>query len=104
MILCNSFSSSETREEAIQSIELIAKDANIFFEKVRSIFNEGETVRRIKTELKIGEKLVLQMEKFLSILEKCEKDCEDEDFRMEFSFKKSFHDFVFVINSHLSMQ
>ncbi len=87
--IINSFSSSETREEAINSIELIAKEANIFFEKVRSIFNEGETVRRIKKELNLGEKLVLQMEKFLSILEKCEKDCEDEDFRMEFEPARS---------------
>lgn len=87
--IVNSFSSSETREEAINSIELIAKEANIFFEKVRSIFNEGETVRRIKSKLNLGEKLVLQMEKFLSILEKCEKDCEDDDFRMEFEPARS---------------
>jgi len=87
--IVNSFSSSETREEAITSIELIAKEANIFFEKVRSTFKEGETVRRIKTELKLGEKLILHIEKFLSILEKCEKDCENDDFRMEFEPARS---------------
>ncbi|HPJ35095.1 MAG TPA: helicase C-terminal domain-containing protein [Spirochaetota bacterium] len=87
--IVNSFTSSETREEAINSIELIAKEANIFFEKVRSLFREGETVKRIKSEITLGVKLLIQMEKFLAILEKCEKDCEDEDFRMEFEPARS---------------
>ncbi len=87
--IVNSFKSGETREDAITAIELIAKEANIFFEKVRALFNEGETVKRIKSEIKLGEKLLLNIEKFLSILEKCEKDCDDEDFRMEFEPARS---------------
>jgi ATP-dependent DNA helicase DinG len=82
--IVTNFRDSVLREEAIRSIELAAKESQIYFEKVRSLFKANETVRRIITTSTDGNKLVDHIKKLLDILKKAEQDFDEDDLALEF--------------------
>ncbi|MCL1864739.1 MAG: ATP-dependent DNA helicase [Spirochaetes bacterium] len=81
--IINNFKDNKLREDAILSVELIVKDAQIFFENVRNLFQGLETVQRITAPSVDGEKLVSEIKKLISILDVVKDDFEDDDLRME---------------------
>ncbi len=82
--LVNSFKSTKLREEAILSVELIAKESQIFFERIRELFHENENIRRIITTSNAGHKLIEQIKRLTGILESAEDDFDEEERRIEF--------------------
>lgn len=78
------FKDNNLREDAIRNIELIAKESQIFFEKIRDRFNGNENVRRIITTSTDGDKLLERIKKLIEILKTAEKDFEEEDMLIEF--------------------
>jgi ATP-dependent DNA helicase DinG len=82
--IINNFKSIKLHDEAIHSVEIIAKESQIFFEKMREKFHEAETVRRIITVTNEGRTLAEQMKRLIGILELAEQDFEEEDLRIEF--------------------
>jgi len=82
--IVSNFKSTKLREDAIQCVELIAKESQIFFEKMRDLFQGNENVRRITAPSGEGRKLTEQIKRLIGILETAEQDFEEEDLRIEF--------------------
>ncbi len=82
--IITNFKSIKLHDEAIHSVEIIAKESQIFFEKMREKFLGAETVRRIITVTNEGRNLTEQMKRLIGILELAEQDFEEEDLRIEF--------------------
>jgi ATP-dependent DNA helicase DinG len=81
--IVNNFINIKLREDAILSVELIVKESQKFFENVRNLFQESESVRRITTLAIDGKKFVSEIKNLISILDIAKEDFEDDDLRME---------------------
>lgn len=82
--IVNSFRNVKLREDAIQLVDLVAKESQIFYEKMRGLFNGSETVRRIITETDHGLKLSDLLKRLIGIIERAGDDFDDEDRKLEF--------------------
>ncbi len=80
----NSYFNESQRKEGIKLIDSAARESQIFFEKMRNLFGDRETVKRIKTPMPAGDVLHDILKKFLTLLDSVEQDMEEEDQRMEY--------------------
>lgn len=84
----NSFRKAAIRDEALKTLDILAKEAQIFFEKIREHFFSSQNVLRLTRPLDFGDSLTLAFRKFLLVLDDAESDLEEDDDRMEFDSAK----------------
>ena len=87
--IINSFASHDLRQEAALELENVAKKGQVFFEKVKALFNDRDTVRRIIAPFDFGDELYIAIEKFLSVVAKGEDDLDEEELRVDYEPAKS---------------
>ncbi len=84
-----SFKNTISQQESINLIDKIMKEGQIFFEKLRDLFSERETVLRITRKLDFGQKFLGHLEKFIEVITLAEGDFEEEDTLLEFEPAKN---------------
>lgn len=84
----NNFKKEEIRDEAIRTLDALAKEAQVFFEKIREQFSSSQNVIRLTRPLDFGEPLTIALKNFLLVLDDAESDIEEDDNRMEFDSAK----------------
>jgi len=102
-------SREDLRESAIDSVTSLVKELNIFFEKLRDLFEEKQNSFRIREPLPFGELAVKYLKDILLILEKAEddfgEDPADIDFEIArgklFSFLQNLESLIHMQNGNL---
>ncbi len=105
-------SDEKKREKAIEIITLLLKELNLFFEKLRGLFNDNQNSSRINSlrirePVKFGDMLSKYLKDVLGILEKVEDDFNDEssmniDFEIArgrlFAFVQNLESLIYMQN------
>ena len=98
----SSFKKDLIRDESLKALDKLAKEAQIFFEKIREHFNSSKNVIRLTSKLDFGDPLTIAFKKFLLILDEAETDLDEDDNRAEFdsakgritSYAEAFYSFI----------
>jgi ATP-dependent DNA helicase DinG len=98
----NSFKKESIRDEALRALDILAKEAQIFFEKIREHFIDSKNIMRLTKPLNFGDPLTSAFRKFLLALDEAESDLDEDDERPEFdsakgrimAYAESFYSFI----------
>lgn len=98
----SSFARESVRDEALKALDTLAKEAQIFFEKVRDSFFSSKNTIRLTVPLNYGEELTSAFRKFLLVLDEAESGLEEDDDKAEFdsargrilAYAEAFYSFI----------
>ncbi|MFH0974265.1 MAG: helicase C-terminal domain-containing protein [Spirochaetota bacterium] len=101
-------SNDKNRKEAVEAVNAISKELNIFFEKLRDLFGNKQNSFRFKETLSFGDVLIKHLKDILAIFDKVEDDFSEDAENIEFeiargkmfSFMQNIDSLMYLKNSN----
>jgi ATP-dependent DNA helicase DinG len=103
--IVNRISGEKDRKRAVETVNAISKEMNVFFEKLRDNFKDEQITFRIREGLPYGELLVKHLKDILVIFEKIQDDFNEDTQNVDFEIARgNIFTFLQSLESLINLQ
>ncbi len=103
--IVNRISGEKDRKRAVETVNAISKEMNVFFEKLRDNFKDEQNTFRIREGLPYGELLVKHLKDILVIFEKVQDDFNEDTQNVDFEIARgNIFTFLQSLESLINLQ
>ncbi|MBN2402273.1 MAG: DEAD/DEAH box helicase [Spirochaetes bacterium] len=106
--IVNRISGEKERKRAVETVNAVSKEINLFFEKLRDFFKDDSNTFRLREALPFGEIPVKHLKDLLVIFEKVQDDFSEDTMNIDFeiargklfAFLQSLESLIYLQNSN----